>query len=632
MLATYADGQSGRMYGLKDFSGWRQEVRLLGRVGIAAAVTLALTTGVAAPPAQAAPLEGTVTITGHGYGHGRGMGQYGAYGYAVDHGWSYRAILDHFYGGTRHAADAGNGPITVELLGTRGRDTIVTGAGLTVDGAAVGHAAVLVRRVAPGAFSVFTGPGCAGPWTTWRAGASGLTVSSSAGGSAPQLALCEAAGTRSYRGALQVFEGAGFQATVNRLPVDDYLRGVVPRESPASWATAGAGRGLNALKAQSVAARSYALAGGWTSYAKTCDTTACQVYRGAAVTSNGVSTSLEHPGTDRAVVETSGEVRRWGDGRVVRTEFSSSTGGWTAGGEFPAVQDLGDATTANPNRNWSVKVEAATLGQRLGTSPVTGMRVTARNGLGAEGGRVTQVRVDTTSGPVTLTGAQFRSRLGLKSDWFSLSTVGEAEARAYVDLLYRRMLGRSPDAAGLDSWTAEVASGRPRAEVARGFSESVERRVQLVEATYAAALRRPADPQGRDSWTRMLATGTVTDLHAGVYGSPESLWRLGGGDVRLWVDGTYRGLLGRSASVSERDYWAAQVRARGQAAVARDISRSEEGRLRRLAGLYSVLLNRAVDPSGRQTFMPEMLGRGDFTVATSLASSQEFWNQAQRSG
>ena len=42
----------------------------------------------------------SVTFAGHGYGHGRGMGQWGAYGYAVDHAWSWTQIVDHYYGGT----------------------------------------------------------------------------------------------------------------------------------------------------------------------------------------------------------------------------------------------------------------------------------------------------------------------------------------------------------------------------------------------------------------------------------------------------------------------------------------------------------------------------------------------------
>ena len=69
--------------------------------------------------------------------------------------------------------------------------------------------------------------------------------------------------------------------TVNTVYMQDYLRGVVPRESPASWGSDAGGAGLNALMAQAVAARSYAWAEDRAAYAKTCDTTACQVYGGA---------------------------------------------------------------------------------------------------------------------------------------------------------------------------------------------------------------------------------------------------------------------------------------------------------------------------------------------------------------
>src|SRR5207253_1317169 len=66
---------------------------------------------------SAAPLAGAASatnllLTGHGWGHGRGMGQWGALGYALDHGWNDQQILDHFYGGT---ATAGGGDIAMSV-------------------------------------------------------------------------------------------------------------------------------------------------------------------------------------------------------------------------------------------------------------------------------------------------------------------------------------------------------------------------------------------------------------------------------------------------------------------------------------------------------------------------------------
>ena len=55
---------------------------------------------VPAAPASAQSAPDVITLEGRGFGHGRGMGQYGALGYAVDIGWTYDQILDHFYSNT----------------------------------------------------------------------------------------------------------------------------------------------------------------------------------------------------------------------------------------------------------------------------------------------------------------------------------------------------------------------------------------------------------------------------------------------------------------------------------------------------------------------------------------------------
>ena len=172
-------------------------------------------------PATAAP--GEIAISGHGFGHGRGMGQWGALGYAVDRGWSSEAILDHYYRGTVAAGDAGNPVVTVELTAWRGKGAIVTAPGLAVDGALVGAGAVLVNSAGSGSFQVFTGPGCAGPWTPWGTRPSGFIIKSVADFHDPanHLQTCEASQIRGYRGELQLIDTGSGSALVNRLPVDE---------------------------------------------------------------------------------------------------------------------------------------------------------------------------------------------------------------------------------------------------------------------------------------------------------------------------------------------------------------------------------------------------------------------------
>src|SRR4030088_142765 len=91
--------------------------------GLLLSVALISTVFTGAPLADAAS-GGNVLLTGHGWGHGRGMGQWGALGYALDHGWDYQQILDHFYGGTV-AGGGGSIDMSVRLMRFDGRDTVM---------------------------------------------------------------------------------------------------------------------------------------------------------------------------------------------------------------------------------------------------------------------------------------------------------------------------------------------------------------------------------------------------------------------------------------------------------------------------------------------------------------------------
>src|SRR3954452_13146715 len=158
---------------------------------------------------------------------------------------------------------------------------------------------------------------------------------------------------------------------------------------------------MAALQAQAVAARAYAPVPSRYAWAKICDSQNCQVYGGAGL--NG--TLIEDARSNTAVTSTTGKALTAG-GAVVSAEFSASTGGWTAGGDFPAVQDLGD--TAAPDHNWSTSIPASTVGSAFGVGNLQSITVT-RNGLGADGGRVLTAKITGTSGSTTVSGDQFRS-------------------------------------------------------------------------------------------------------------------------------------------------------------------------------------------------------------------------------
>jgi SpoIID/LytB domain protein len=386
---------------------------------------------VGAPPAAAYP-SSHVEFEGHGWGHGRGLGQYGALGYAIDEDQSYSQILDHFYGGTTKGTKA-DGIISVKLVEFDGtttapKDLIVTSSGpLTL--ASEGEDAIAAGTAARVSWNgtgwdISTGSSCSGPWTKVHTVAATTAVearSAYTGDDVNQMVNVCGANKRAYRGSVMIRliteNGTGFTRVINNVAMEQYLRGVVPRESPASWGDFDGGRGINALKAQTVAARSYAWAEQRSSAYKTCDTTACQVYGGAGL--NGQR--IEHVNTDRAVRETAGEVRVFADGSVARTEFSSSTGGYTAGGTFPPVPDTGDDVASNPNHDWKTDVFVSKVQEAYpAVGTIQTITVSSRNGLGADGGRALKVKIVGDKTSAVVSADALRSKLGLNSDWYRI--------------------------------------------------------------------------------------------------------------------------------------------------------------------------------------------------------------------
>ena len=124
--------------------------------------------------------------------------------------------------------------------------------------------------------------------------------------------------TRAYHGALEVFGNIRRTLNlVNELPLEEYLRGVVPNElSPVTFAQ------IEALKAQAVAARTYIqrnLGQFKDEGYDVCATDACQVYFGART---------EDPLATQAVTETRGVIATY-DGKPINALYSSTCGGRT---------------------------------------------------------------------------------------------------------------------------------------------------------------------------------------------------------------------------------------------------------------------------------------------------------------
>ena len=412
--------------------------------------------------AESLPPAG-ITVRGHGYGHGRGMSQFGAYGWAIgangQPGISWDAILNFYYGGSGRTlstfTDADSRFLPEGLMTTRltvhdGKQTaaVSQNSSLSWVGHSGPHASIIARPISRNRYNIYASStvscgsttGTPNGFTLVASNVAGPIELSTASGTSPTainhselVGVCEPT-TSSYRTRIRYYRGTlravtdanGAYRTVNRVATESYLRGVVPRESPASWADTAGGAGINALRAQAVAARSYALSESRYSIAKTCDSQDCQVYGGAALRTVGSSVVqiLEDSRSDRAIADTAGYIMRHSSGSIVRTEYTSSNGGRTAGGAFPAKADPGDIAADAVWQSWTRVFSADDIQKKYPSIGVFLSATSNHDGLGGDwGGYTTSVVINGTAGSVTRSGWQFRSDFSLPNPWYHVSPV-----------------------------------------------------------------------------------------------------------------------------------------------------------------------------------------------------------------
>src|SRR5215212_9926182 len=361
------------------------------------------TLAVASTAARAAALAADrVWIEGHGFGHGIGLSQEGARGFAA-HGFDDRRILGYYYRGSAVGRLASGRSVRVLL--SSGGSAAFSGAS-DVGGV----------RLEPG--RTYTAVALPGGRLEVRLGGRAVARGPSplrVRGAGP---LNMGGGT--YRGVLDLGAVPGGVQIVNELGLEDYVRGVVSAESPASWP-------IEALKAQAVAARGYAATtshgGGFDQYADTRS----QVYRGVAA---------ETARTDAAVRATRGEVVTY-RGRAVTTYFFSTSGGHT--------ENVEDSFVGAEPKPWLRGVPDPYEGQApLHTwrrGPFGRSQLSAKLGEWVKGSfvrvavtergaspRIVHAVVVGTRGRTRVTGPELKARLGLPDTWASFVDVSTEPA------------------------------------------------------------------------------------------------------------------------------------------------------------------------------------------------------------
>jgi len=217
-------------------------------------------------------------------------------------------------------------------------------------------------------------------------------------------------GDRWYRGRTRVVPTGKGLVAVNHVDLEQYLYSVLGAEMDGNWPQ-------EALKAQAVAARSYALYKRQTTnngIYDVGDTTTWQVYKGL---------STETQGTQMAVKATEKQVMTY-NGKIILAVFHSSAGGHTENVEevwsspLPYLRGVEDYDQGLPEYEWVKTFSPNELSQRLGISNIR----TLTPGRTSTYGRIITMQVVGDGGTRSISGSKLRQQLGLRSTQFTVTS------------------------------------------------------------------------------------------------------------------------------------------------------------------------------------------------------------------
>ena len=425
-----------------------------------------------------------LVFSGHGWGHGVGMSQYGAYGYA-QHGSTYDQILAHYYPGTT----LGPAPAsTIRVLLADKKKKIIVNA----------DAPFTVRDAAGKTHKVPVGPLVLDVQTLqWPVP---LTLKASRGSFLGY-------GKNEYRGSLFVDVVDGKLRMIDVVGLEQYLWGVVPSEMPSTWAP-------EALKAQAVAARSYALAtravgAPFDVYSDTRS----QMYLGVL---------NESPATTAAVNATKGQVVLY-DGKVATTFFFSTSGGqtessadWT-GTAVPYLISVPDPyDLLSPYHDWGpVPVTAATVLKALKlTGPITDVTTTPNLA-----GRVGQLKLTTPLKTATVPATTLRGAIGLRSTWFTVGLLSLTPPQPVAPVAYGSKVLLSSVVRGFAGVTLEQRPLGTDWQAVRTLTSGTTQVAPTITTDYRLATTTVAAGSVRIKVTPAVTVTSVTST--GVTGSEQ---------------------------------------------------------------------------------------------------------------
>tara|TARA_A100001035_G_scaffold227577_1_gene188918 strand:- start:253 stop:1638 length:1386 start_codon:yes stop_codon:yes gene_type:complete len=240
-------------------------------------------------------------------------------------------------------------------------------------------------------------------------------------------------GQKRYAGKLKILIGDNDISVVNVIGIEKYLSSVVGSEMPAKWP-------LEALKAQAIASRTYALKQKGNSQYHIDSTNKNQVYSGLEARTYK---------TERAVKSTRSLVLTYKN-KLINSLFHSSSAGMTENSQdvwknkYPYLSSVKDFDKNNPKLRWNKKFSKSQL-QKIfprigGVNKIEILNVTST-------GRIKNVKIHGDFGTDQISGVDIRKRMNLKSTLVRFKFIEDNESKSSnesLELLSETLLENEP--------------------------------------------------------------------------------------------------------------------------------------------------------------------------------------------
>jgi len=279
---------------------------------------------------------------------------------------------------------------------------------------------------------------------------------------------------------------------------------------------------------------------------------------------------------------------------IVGLTFNDGTGVHT----FNATSSPGTAITVNGGGQDTLNFDATGLNETIGVNTITapGRQPFTFNGI---------AHLNVT--PATL----------------------YVQADSFVRRLYPAVLGRAPDAGGLQSWVSDIVGGASFATVAQAILASPEHRTIQIDSYYQTFLGRQPDPMGLAYWLSRFAAGATEEgVELGILEAPEFMSAHASNSS--FLNALYQELLNRAPdAVGFASLSASLQSGVARSAVISAFLTSDEYRLDVIDAYYAQLLHRAADTGGAQHWLGVYdSGTPQDAIAVDLVTSPEFLNES----